>query len=464
MTLYRYIRTFSIAVMLVLICNSSCKKLIEVDPPNDWLESGTVFSSDSMARAAVTGLYSNIMGQTKYFFNGAMSLFPGLSADELMRTSPFNVEDQFASNSLSTANAVVGNNIWKAAYAYLYQCNIILEGLNKSKSVSDAEKKRLAGEVQFVRALCYTYLVNLFGDVPLVTSSNADKNALLPRSSADSVYKLITDDLHAAYVALPDGVQNTRPGRMACQALLARIHLYRKEWANAVSAASVVIGSHQYQISADLNQVFSSASTETIFQWAPVLPLVNSPEGNFFNPSPGSRPSYTITWELWDAFEPDDLRRNNWTQKTPSNSPGTEYVYPYKYKIFASPTPNTPATEYNVVLRLAEQYLIRAEARAQLNNTFEAVADINVIRFRAGLPSLPETLEKGACLTAIEKERRIEFFAEWGHRWIDLKRWQKANEVLTISKGNNWQQTDKLYPIPFSEIERAPNLVQNEGY
>lgn len=459
--MYRYILTFFIALSIIWGC-VSCKKLIEVDPPGDWLESGTVFSSDSMARAAVAGLHSNIMGQTKYFLNGAMSLFPGLSADELVRTSQFADESQFATNTISTANVVILNNLWKAAYTYLYQCNIILEGLGKSENVSAAEKKRLAGEIQFVRALCYTYLVNLFGDVPLVTSSNADKNALLPRSPVDSVYKLIVSDLHAAYESLPHGVQNTRPNRIACQALLARVFLYQKEWDKAVTAASMVIGSHQYEISTDLNQVFISTSKETIFQWMPVLSQINTAEGRMFVPSsPNAVPMYVITDSLQRAFEQNDLRRTYWTQKTQPNPAGPEYVHPYKYKVYTS---TAQATEYNIVLRLAEQYLIRAEARAQLANTIEAVADLNVIRFRAGLPLLPETLEIADCLTAIGNERRIELFAEWGHRWFDLKRWRKANEVLATIKGSNWQQTDELYPIPFSEIEKDPNLVQNDGY
>jgi SusD family. len=461
MKLNRYIQSFSVAVVLVWVC-CSCKKLIEVDPPANWLESGIVFSSDSMARAAVTGLHSNIMSQTKYFLNGAMSLFPGLSADELVRTSPFAAEDQFATNSLATTNAVIGVNIWKAAYAYLYQCNIILEGLSRSENVSLAEKKKLAGEVQFVRALCYTYLVNLFGDVPLVTGSNADKNALLSRSPVDSVYKFIESDLQAAFVALPDGLTNTRPNRMACLALMARVYLYRKEWDKAAAAASEVIDSHQYQLTTDLNKVFLSASTETIFQWAPVLSPVNTAEGRMFVPgSPNAVPMYVLTNNLQQAFEQNDLRKNYWTQKAQPNPAGTEYVYPYKYKIYAS---TAQATEYNIVLRLAEQYLIRAEAKAQLDHPAEAVTDVNVIRSRAGLPVLQDTLDKEACLIAIGNEKRIEFFAEWGHRWIDLKRWRKVTEILSVLKGSNWQQTDELYPIPFSEVERDPNLVQNDGY
>jgi hypothetical protein len=116
-----------------------------------------------------------------------------------------------------------------------------------------------------------------------------------------------------------------------------------------------------------------------------------------------------------------------------------------------------------VVLRFAEQYLIRAEARAWQNKIEDAVTDINAIRLRAGLHELEKNISKEECLQAIEQERRTEFFAEWGHRWINLKRTGNANAVLSKVK-SNWQYYDTLYPIPFAELETAPNLEQNPGY
>jgi hypothetical protein len=91
------------------------------------------------------------------------------------------------------------------------------------------------------------------------------------------------------------------------------------------------------------------------------------------------------------------------------------------------------------------------------------VADINIIRKRAGLPGLASTISSQLCLQAIEQERRTELFTEWGHRWIDLKRTNRADVVLS-SKTSGWHPNDKLYPIPFTELETAPNLVQNPGY
>jgi starch-binding outer membrane protein, SusD/RagB family len=457
------IRSFIFIALLALVSHTSCKKLLAVDPPGDQFVSGIVFSNDSLANTAVIGLYSNIMGQTKYFLNGGMSVYAGLSADELKRTPLPNEEDQFLNNTLSAANSFLGNNIWKAAYSYLYHCNISLEGLQHSSSVSEPVKKRLTAEVKFVRALCYFYLVNLFGDVPLVTTSNADKNAILPRIAVTEIYNQIKSDLLDAGVDLPDVMENTRPNKMACQALLAKVHLFMKNWEEAEMAAASVINSLRYDL-ADTDAVFKSGSPETIFQLAPVLNQINSAEGRIFIPvSSSAVPVYIVTNNLLIAFEPGDRRGNIWLKTVQQITNGPKYTYPYKYKINVSP-PDTPAKEYNVVLRLAEQYLIRAEARAQQNNINEAVADINVIRNRAGLPLISTSVNNTQCLAAIEQERRIELFAEWGHRWFDLKRLNRAHSTLSVLKAPYWQITAQLYPIPLSEIERNPNLIQNPGY
>lgn len=121
-------------------------------------------------------------------------------------------------------------------------------------------------------------------------------------------------------------------------------------------------------------------------------------------------------------------------------------------------------SEYYTPLRLAEQYLIRAEARANQDNLNGAVDDLNVIRKRAVLTTLLNSLTQAQVLAAVAQENRIEFFAEWGHRWLDLKRTGQADAVLGSLKGSNWQTTDQLYPIPISEILRDPNLEQNPGY
>jgi starch-binding outer membrane protein, SusD/RagB family len=449
-------KCFCIAGALFILTAISCKKLVKVDAPDDSLTSSMVFSNDSLAQKAVDGLYIKIMSSTKFLLNGGMSLFPALSADELVRTTPLNFEDQFSLNAITPGNTFVNVNIWKAAYTYLYYCNICKEGLQRSTGVAAEVKKRLLGEVQFVRALCYYYLVNLYGDVPLVLGTNAEVNALLPRTPTGQVYVQIIADLEAARDALAGSQLNTRPTSYAAQALLARVYLHLQNWSKAEEMASAIISSGQFALHSDLNIVFKRYSKETIFQWAPVQDKMNSGEGFIFIPLGSSRPNYKLDSGLLTAFEAGDLRKVNWVKIGPQL-----YNYPYKYKLTSS---SIAVEEFNVVLRLAEQYLVRAEALVHQNKIAEAVNDINSIRTRAGLATKETTISSELCFQAIEQERRIELFAEWGHRWFDLKRTNRANTVLSAAKGSRWQTNDQLYPIPFSELETAPNLKQNDGY
>jgi len=451
-------KCFWIISALFVLNATSCKKLVHVDDPNDSMTTSTVFSNDSLAQAAVIGLYIKIMTNPKFLLNGGMSLFPGLSADELERNVLVSNEEPFYNNSISPNNLLLNTNIWKAAYAYIYQCNICIEGLQKSTEVSTAIKKQLLGEVLFVRALCYYYLVNLYGEVPLVLGTNAEVNALLSRAPGDQVYQQIETDLTTASDNLMAVKLTTIPTKYAAQALLARVYLYRKNWSKAADMASAVINSMQFSLEYDLTKVFKFKSNETIFQWAPVGDRMNAAEGFMFVPAtPNGRPNYVISDSLLNAFEAGDLRRSNWI-RTVGQQP--TYNYPFKYKVYLSNT----ISEYNIVLRLAEQYLIRAEAYAQLSRIGDALSDINIIRSRAGLPDIFTSVSSEQCFRAIDQERRIELFAEWGHRWFDLKRTNRANAVLSAAKRSNWQTDDQLYPIPSTELEIAPNLKQNHGY
>ncbi|HEY0667170.1 MAG TPA: RagB/SusD family nutrient uptake outer membrane protein, partial [Sphingobacteriaceae bacterium] len=138
---------------------------------------------------------------------------------------------------------------------------------------------------------------------------------------------------------------------------------------------------------------------------------------------------------------------------------GSQYFYPYKYKV-----QDASQNELYTLFRVSEQYLIRAESNIHLLNTVDAVNDINIIRGRAGLASLSTALSVDSCLDALLQERRVEMFAETGHRWFDLKRTKSMNEIMQKEKGNLWMASDSLYPIPASDIQRNPNLVQNLNY
>ncbi|HWK04806.1 MAG TPA: RagB/SusD family nutrient uptake outer membrane protein [Puia sp.] len=452
----------------------ACKKTIQIPPPTGTITTSQVFSSDNQAISAASGMYFNMINTSRSFSNYGMSIFCGMSADELIIFDQTQQDiDQFQKNNLSTTNTIVDGNFWGDAYPTIYAANAIIEGLGNYTGVHDSLKNELTGEAEFIRAFCNFYLVNLFGNIPLVTTINWHKTNVLSRTSVTQVYDNIISDLKDAKNRLASdysaGVgQRIIPNKWAATALLARAYLYTGDYANAEEQAdSLISNTSLYSLDSNINQVFLTNSSEAIWQ------LQQNNKGSSYNATPEGfilipsildstyQPFAYITTQLLNAFEPGDKRRSNWIDSTIYN--GIEYYFPYKYKIGPRQAlVNGPYTEYYMVLRLAEQYLIRAEARAKQNKLTDATSDLNIIRKRAGLTNTVATSQTDL-LTAITHERQVELFVEWGHRWLDLKRSNQATNVLKPIK-SLWENTAQLYPIPASELMTDPNLVQNPGY
>jgi hypothetical protein len=463
--------SYSILIILLsIIVIPSCSKFVDIDPPPTKLENSVIFSDNQAAISAVTGLYSYIMTLSLKINNGAATIYGGLSADELHQTRSTPESEVFYTNSIvANDGTILYANFWQSAYKIIYHTNAILEGLENSSALTDSIYRQLKGEALVMRSLTYLNLSIFFGEVPLVISTNYKENQSLPRTSLDKIYVRLIEDLEEAKNLLGSNyiaAQRTRPNKYTAAALLSRVYLHAKDWVNAELEASFVIENASfYQLTGttEIANTFRADSRETIWQLMPVLASINTNEGNLFNPtSPTVIPNYTITNHLLSAFETDD-QRNKWIGV--ATIANVTYYYPAKYKVGAITVTNppTPPIEYYVLLRLAEQYLIRAEARAEQNKIPEARADIDVIRSRAGLiGTIADT--QAAVLLAIEQERRIELFVEWGHRWADLKRTNRIDEVLGITKAPNWQTTDALYPLPPGQLLNNPFLIQNPGY
>lgn len=437
----------------------SCKKFVELSPPDDRIETSEIFKNDQSAISAMTGLYNRMLTSNLYIANGGVTLYSALTSDELYTTSSTNSLDVFYRNSLLPNTTVLQGNIWVPTYKSIYQSNAILEGITKSNSITDSVSKQLKGEALLIRSLHYFYLVNLFGDVPLLLSTAYELNSKMSRTNSDSIYKQMVNDLVNAKSLLGVNYPTTgraRANKYAAQSLLSRVYLYLKDWSHAEAEATAVIGSGQYSLVSDLNNVFLSNSNETIWQLA--NDINNTAEGIAFIPSSSTtKPAYAVSNNLLSAFETGDQRKIKWLKANVVS--GQSYYYPFKYK---SRVP-TPITEYYIVLRLAEQYLIRAEARAQQNNLSGALDDLNTIRTRSGLSTLALS-DQTSILSAIAKERQVELFSEWGNRWLDLKRTNSADSVLLTIKAPNWQSSDVLFPIPLNQIQTNPFLTQNPGY
>lgn len=451
-------------LLLIVIGTSllSCKKFVNIDTPKDELASIAVFADSSTAEASIIGIYSNFFLTTNFLISGGFNIFTGLAGDDLLYTGVSSDISEIQNNSITRTNNYVHNNLWRYGYDYIYKANACLEGLAASTTLSTSQKNRLIGEAKFARAMVYYYLVNLFGDVPLELTTDYQVNQYMPRTTQDSIYAQIIKDLNDAKELLPVNYvtsDRTRPNKYSASAFLARIYLYKAQYAAAKTESDLVINSGEYSI-ADINNVFLKTSNETIFQFYPLglSSVYNSVDGTFFIPNTSStaKPTYSLSNYLIQSFQSEDLRKSLWMNKKTIGA--TTYTYAYKYKVRTSST----QTEYNIFFRLAECYLIRAEANCKMGNYDNAISDINIIRNRAGLDDFVQN-SQSEIFNEIVNENRWEFFAEYGHRWADLKRWGVMDETLKVEKPN-YQPMDSLFPIPYEEIKLNVHLTQNNGY
>lgn len=466
------------------VCVSSCKKFVAINAPVTKLVSSSVYQSDATAIAVLNGIYTQLSltnnNATPRIPN--ISMWLGLSADEFtLWNGGFSNQVAYYKNSLS-ASTGYGTEFWTNTYPLVFICNSAIEGLSNSNGLTPAVKNQLLGEAKFLRAFFYFYLVNLYGDVPLVLTSDYTANAVAARTSSNLVYKQLISDLKdakgllndsyvkndAVTIYSPGSAERVRPNKWAAEALLARAYLYTTDWADAETESTQVLNNSTLYNVLPLNNVFLKNSQEAIWQLQPVTSgtITNTADAvTFIIPSTGPSSSYPVSLagSLLNSFEVGDKRKvsGNWIDSVVVSS--VAYYYPTKYKV---KTANASVTEYTMILRLAEQYLIRAEARAQLNKLVEAQSDLNIIRSRAGLPNTTAATQS-ALVTAILHERQVELFTELGHRWLDLKRTNNIDAVMTAvsaQKGRTWNSYQQWFPIPTNDLLTDPNLVQNNGY
>lgn len=442
---------------------NSCDGFVEVDLPQSQLTASAVYEDPITANAAMTEVYAKMRDGGLLSGSAAgLSFLMGVYGDELdFYGNSQNGAVSFYQNSLLASNSDV-KNLWDASYNQIYGANAVLEGVTQSATLSTATRNQLKGEALFVRALTHFYLSNTFGAVPYITSTDYEYNRHVSRMSVSAVYVQVKADLEEAIALLPEDYvtsDRTRPNRYAAYALLARVDLYAGLWQEASNAASAVLNNTAlYQTVADLDASFVKDSPATIWQFSSASGGGNTLEADTFNFVVGPPPLGAFTPSFMNAFESNDLRATHWTKAVTDGT--TTWYHPYKYKVNGD---SGSAVEYSVVLRLNEVYLIRAEARVRAGDVIGGQDDLNVVRHLAGLPDTV-AMTQSTLLDAILAERRVELFAEFGHRFMDLKRFNQAQTVLSGVK-SGWDVTDVVFPIPDSELNLNPNLApQNAGY
>jgi hypothetical protein len=469
--IFFYSNKIMMGLLLMALMATSCKKLIEIpgNPPTKITQEQQ-FADSAMTMTAVAGVYSYPTGGGFSFNNGFLTVCSGLSSDEFSTTSTdFNISDFFSYNQTDINTAVTA--LWVDSYKGIYPVNVIMEQVQLSAKLSPAFKKQIVAEMKVLRALYHFNLVNLYGPVPLITTSDYRINAVLPRASVDAVYTQIIKDLTEAQQDLPlsyPSAGRLRPNRYTAMAFLAKVHLYRKNWQAAYDAANAVISSNVYKLGVDLNGVFLDGSQEAIWQLPVNRATFNYNVTDAMNFVPAfnvTMPTYPVSPYLKNAFETGDQRLAKWMGTSVVS--GLTYYYPFKYKNKGT---TTTVVEDYMIFRLGEQYLIRAEARIHLQDIPGAIDDLNLLRARARpvatpanpnpLPNLDRALVEADALKALMKERQTELFCEWANRWFDLKRTGTADAILGAEKPG-WRPNAILYPIPLSERQKNPLLTPN---
>ncbi|MBL0745276.1 RagB/SusD family nutrient uptake outer membrane protein [Chryseolinea lacunae] len=402
-----------------------------------------------------TGIEKGILGaytsfQALSYYGRSYLIFSDLAADNLDHPADATALEyaQIDNDVILPENGSV-DGMWSSAYEGINIANNIIAKVPDMADMTPAEKNAALGELYFIRALNHFNLLNYWGSVPVKTSPTIGTSGLdVPRDPVAKVYEQIIADLTFAEANLGAGSTKVRASKDAATALLARVNLYKGDYAQAKAKATAVIESENYDLIAYAD-VFADGSDESIFEIDFTdLNRNRIAEYNFPKTLNGRRevapsPTLLTAYEVGDARYPVSVAFAG------------ALPYANKYNDLSVGADNV------IVLRLAEMYLIRAEAEAKLQGDVDAIRqDINAVRTRAKLPDTNLSSYDGL-LNFIEKERRVEFAFE-GHRWFDLVRTNRAVDVLP--NVNNVNQT--LFPIPLTEIvtNQNPGMKQNPGY
>jgi hypothetical protein len=445
-------------ITYILIASSillgACSKMLDISP-TDAISSNEAIKDKSGVEKAITGSYDAFQLAGLYGRNRV--ILGDLAADNLVWSGTNYDYAQIDNNSVSIENGII-DGMWSGAYDGINRVNNILSALPGIGDLSEAERSQYEGEALFMRALFHFNLLTYFGGVPVMTEPTLDLSSLdRPRNSVSEVYDQIISDLNAAEskLPLPSAMPEGRANSFRATALLARVYLTRFHAENndeyallAANKADQVIEQGGFSLVSSFAALYEGAdNSEQIFQIAFSAQDKNRLAEYFYPTSLAGRYEVAPSEVLYLGFEPaDSIRLAVSIAKDKDN-----LLYCIKYSELIE------GSDPVMVIRLAEMYLIIAEAHAYTNGDITTIREnIDIIRARAGLaPTAAETYDE--LKLAIENERRFEFAFE-GHRWFDLVRTKRATAVLNIDEDYT------LFPIPLSEMSTNKLMTQNHGY
>lgn len=508
------INKLSLLILGAVVLTSCKKSFLDVDPQGQTTEVLALTDPDA-AQKLVGGVYNTLYfgGFDKTTVGFLWQLTNDIASDDADKGSTpgdFNTGGMGdIDNFVHTPTNFIFNNIWSGHFNAIISANKAIEVLGKS-TIDASTKNRLLGEARFLRGLFYFNLVRFFGGVPKITNvplpSEGNSDALNTRASAAEIYTVIIDDLQFAVDNLPlkgdAATQTGRANKGAAEAYLAKVYLYKKDWAKVLTLTNDIITSNKYSLVTDYNYIFrekavggqgGTNNSESIFEVQTGLNAGENAVSPLFSNGQGPRGRggwndlgfgfNTPSADLANAYEGGDTRRNgtiifiNPTVPAP-NSTGTVlwdgFRIPskdsvendrYSYKAYHSTIAESPQVSNNKdtkpknirLMRYAEVLLMYAEASA-MGAGGDGVNKLNAVRARANLGVT--TLSQAN----VWKERRTELAME-ADRFFDLVRQGRAGTVLRAHGKPFVDNKHELFPIPQAQRDLSGNrLSQNPNY
>lgn len=494
----------------------SCTKMLDIDNPNEPIEAD-YWKSGADALAGVNAIY----GST--YRNGTfarwLAVYFNPRSDDGMGTSGWGELRAAADFTMSDYNFEAARNIFDHHYRGIYRTNQVLTFV-PAIQMDETLKKRYLAEAKFFRAIYYFNLVTLWGNVPLVLTPQKPTD-LPPQAPQSETWAQIEKDLTEAVPDLPVSYGNAELGRVtkgAAYALLGKVYLQQHKYQPAADAFNWLVegeGKSLYDLTEDYRDNFlhtTENNKESVFEIqfkaqqsttdedAPNSNMGNQ-LGNFFAPpnGPGYNDMEMRRWVI-DEFMQEKTLDNKRDPRLESTAifdymdergPNFTTVYGRVFSQFLSPsdqrvwyrkylndyflTAETYEGPINFrVIRYADVLLMYAECLNQLNRTADAYQYVDRVRQRVNLAKLSDVrpgLNKDQFQSQLMHERVMELTGEQV-RWTDLSRWGYFDDQAKLNQlkardpefNNFVLGKHKYLPIPQSEIDINPNLVQNPGW
>lgn len=456
-----------VLVILIFGCNTLDQE------PQSQVSDKSAFVNATSANGAVNGMYNILQG----VYDWRVQVISDIAADVSQQVDTWD-----ALINIDEFSATPDNSELEDLYATLYRvvdiCNNIIAYVPDISELSDADKNDFIGQAYGVRGIAYFELARFWGGIPGVYGDQGviirtepslfiDESSYGSRSTLAVTYEQVRTDLESALSLLPETRSNFRAKlvKSTARAMLARLHLYNKEYTAAAQYATEVINSASYNLVEPYSDIFSNKNTEeSIFELQYQDTDVSGMRNWYYPASEKARGGTALHEAFYNDISADPLdERHKMTRSRTTTSKKTVY-FPTKW----TAADNSDNIQ---VIRIAEMYLIRAEARI-LGTAVDipgAQSDIDAIRDRAGLgattaATVPDLMDE------IMDQRKKEFFAE-GHRWFDLIRTGRALSTLTNLTRSEGSTTYTLgnadrqvFPFPNKDVQTNPNLKQNDAY